>query len=471
MGYCGGLSRHGQGARQAAHATSHATGRCVSGHLYPCRVDSAPIILYARDILSSRLATLESPLTTKPSSDEPPAQLHLDIDQLEPEEDAGSDTLSRYRYQAELAVRPCLSILAGEPVERVICEWHEDYVVSFTNASTQLVSVKHLEAARPRWTVRGLCRDGGLAHLFWRWRAAGQRVTCLVQTNSGMRTGADEPADLQDCCSAGDDAGLDRWATILQRVFAEESNAHQVSVEEVRAFLSILHIEDGLPGRRDIEAKNLQELVPAAFVKLGIPSYQHSTMYGRLVDEVIKASCGASQEDVLAALANPGRLDADSRLRQRVAAKTLDRTRLMRVLAPLKGQSIFLMSFQKTNVGPSRLQEKLARAGLGPTTINNARNLRLNWILHLRRWSIGLPRGDAPFSSIKARILDIAALVEERMRIPGEVYGASMMQEFRAELDAALQRFPELNSIDSSLLLGCAFDLTQECKIMWSDDF
>lgn len=414
---------------------------------------------------------MESFLTTAPAPDELEGQLHLDIESLEPPEDAGSDTLSRYRYQAELAVRPCLAMLAGEAIERVICEWHEDYVVSTPNARTQLISVKHLEETQPRWTVRGLCFEGGVAHLFKRWRAAGQRVTCLLQTNSGMRAASNEPADLKRCCAAGDTEGLERWATILRPHIAESCNSHTLTILEVRTFLGILRIEDALPGRQDIEARNLQEYVPKALAGLNIPATRHRTMYHRLVDEVIRASSGAGQEDVLATLADPTRLDADSLLRGRVAAKTLDRQRLLRALTPSGGQDTHLINLHAESRTPSKLQSKLTKGGFGPTAIRNARNLRMNWLLHLHRWTIGLPDADAEFGNIRARVLDVAAAAENRTRVPGGLYGPAMMEEIRARFSDHSDPISGLSSVDGMLLFGCAFDLTEDCEIWWSDHF
>lgn len=57
--------------------------------------------------------------------DDPDGSGHA-IFELKPEEDSGSDTLGRYRYQAEVAARECLAMLTEDAIDFVVCEWHED---------------------------------------------------------------------------------------------------------------------------------------------------------------------------------------------------------------------------------------------------------------------------------------------------------------------------------------------------------
>jgi hypothetical protein len=94
-----------------------------------------------------------------------------------PQDDAGAEAQARFEYQVDLATCSCLQMLAGESIDEVICEWHEDYVVTWSGHPRELTSVKHLERDRPRWTMRGLISDGGVKHLYDRWvkRAGGAR--------------------------------------------------------------------------------------------------------------------------------------------------------------------------------------------------------------------------------------------------------------------------------------------------------
>ncbi|MFE5558320.1 dsDNA nuclease domain-containing protein [Streptomyces sp. NPDC056544] len=116
--------------------------------------------------------------------------------------DIGSDTLGNYRYQVEVAAQICVALLTQGFVESVVCEWHEDFVVSYADGSVELVSVKHRGKRRNPWNVADLCKDGGLAHLFDRWRACDglSNVRLRLATNAGLTTGKGGATTLKAMC-------------------------------------------------------------------------------------------------------------------------------------------------------------------------------------------------------------------------------------------------------------------------------
>ena len=120
----------------------------------------------------------------------------------------------------------------------------------------------------------------------------------------------------------------------------------------------------------------------------------------------------------------------------------------------------------------TRLVAKLLRGGFGPTAINDARNLRLNWEAHRRRWMTDLPVAVDHFDGVAAMVLNAAHTAENQTRGNGEVpYGIEMFRVLEAELGQRDLRLPGSEPADVRLLLGCAFDLTDECQIWWSDQF
>jgi len=50
------------------------------------------------------------------------------LDEVEPRESAGRDTIARYQAQFRAAAYECLSILSGETIDRVYCDYHDDFV-------------------------------------------------------------------------------------------------------------------------------------------------------------------------------------------------------------------------------------------------------------------------------------------------------------------------------------------------------
>ncbi|MFB6561524.1 dsDNA nuclease domain-containing protein [Streptomyces sp. NPDC056400] len=83
------------------------------------------------------------------------------IFRVAPAVDIWSDTLGNYRYQAEVAAQICVALLTQGFVESVVCEWHEDFVVSYADGSVELVSVKHRGKRRNPWNVRICARTEG----------------------------------------------------------------------------------------------------------------------------------------------------------------------------------------------------------------------------------------------------------------------------------------------------------------------
>ncbi|MGW2684598.1 dsDNA nuclease domain-containing protein [Streptomyces sp. NPDC001414] len=144
-----------------------------------------------------------------------PNASELTIFDLAPEEDSGSDTLGRYRYQAEVAARDCLAMLTQDAIDFVVCEWHEDFVVAWTDGSVELVSVKHREGTQGPWTLAELCKSGGLTHLFDRWCACecAANVRLRLATNAALKPGKGNAGVLARMCGPEPEvtAGLTAW--------------------------------------------------------------------------------------------------------------------------------------------------------------------------------------------------------------------------------------------------------------------
>jgi hypothetical protein len=400
--------------------------------------------------------------------------LNVPLEEIEPPDDAGADTLGRFQFQIELTLQDCLAAIVEERIERVICEFHEDYIVYRAGAPRCLVSVKHLEESRPRWTLRGLCDAGGVFHLFGRWRAASEDATCLLRTNTGLLTGHDKPGGLQRCCTSGDEASRVVWAERLEPIFNEKlSDDVKTTVSEVERFLTVLRLEDQLPKRTEIRAHNIVYLMPEVLQYLGQPADRTTEIYDLLVQEVDRACRKETDRSMLAMLADPDRLDGSSALASTIEAKTITKGRLLRAIArPREVAATTLRVQELQSTSASRLKAKLAKGGFGPTAINNARNLRLHWEAHRHRWSSDLPVHIDRFEEAKAIVLGAAEVAENRTRSANrQPYGATMLEELRRELASRRIDVPGSNPGDVELLVGCAFQLTDECVVWWSDEF
>ncbi|MFJ6755355.1 dsDNA nuclease domain-containing protein [Streptomyces sp. NPDC091273] len=140
----------------------------------------------------------------------------------------------------------CIALLTQDSVESVVCEWHEDFVVSHTDGLAELVSVKHRGKRRNPWNVADFCKDGGLAHLFDRWCACDglSNVRLRLATNAGLATGKVSATALKAMCggdprtTAGVDDMAKAVAQYLLRVVADAGRRSPATVLAPRAVRS-----------------------------------------------------------------------------------------------------------------------------------------------------------------------------------------------------------------------------------------
>lgn len=80
----------------------------------------------------------------------------MKLHEVSPREQDGRDTLSRYKAQTKAIGLACLEILDNNGVDRVYCDWHDDYVVRKTIDNDTLycfVQVKTKSKQRAQWSL------------------------------------------------------------------------------------------------------------------------------------------------------------------------------------------------------------------------------------------------------------------------------------------------------------------------------
>lgn len=138
------------------------------------------------------------------ATDASAAQLVITVD---PEDDAGAETADWYEWQVVMAAADGLALYVQaldangritDDESRIVCERHEDWVV-LQGQDAELVSAKHKDPAYGAYTtLRKLFDDGGLAHLFRRWLALGAKPTCRLVTTPGLSAGPAQ--NLEKAC-------------------------------------------------------------------------------------------------------------------------------------------------------------------------------------------------------------------------------------------------------------------------------
>lgn len=344
------------------------------------------------------------------------------------------------------------AMIGGEPIHCIYNELHADYLVVYTDDRLPcLCSVKHLEPTQPRWTTKALCSDGGLKTLFTRWEDLNRSVTCLLQTNSGLRSGATGPAALLRCSGDSDEAASIRkiWAPVLAEEFGASSAA-------VAKFLESLAIQDRLPDREHVRYVNLARLTSHAG-SLGIPISSVEKAYDAAVHMVEAAgrNAGLKAKESLATVT--GDLTPEHRDQTLRELKRVSETELRQAIASVDGH--------RGSSADSRLRVKLRRGGIGPVGVSRATTLRADWLAKSSEKSVGLPQTDVELRDIEREVLRLAHLAEQATRIPGAEYGEAMIFHLGEQLSSQQVVAP------ADILLGCAYELTDQCRIFWSDEF
>lgn len=201
-----------------------------------------------------------------------------------PPDDSGADTSDRYDWQAAMAAADSLALylqslddhgrLPQDCDGRVLCEWQEDWVL-LNGADAELVSGKHRDPSVSAFTtVNKLADEGGLAHLFERWSALGEKPLCRLVTTGGIAAG--DPHDVLAACEyfrklrlAGaavvvtDErrdivdklrAAIGRYHTaVAARWNGETTVPAEVQRAEVARFMAMLRVDHGKPQRTHIE--------------------------------------------------------------------------------------------------------------------------------------------------------------------------------------------------------------------------
>lgn len=430
------------------------TRRCWAGNCIPQRkID-----------VRSRAVTTGAPLPDR--GDRPETAWLL---QRPAPDDAGAQTQSSFRFQHECTARACAPLLVRERVTFVICEEHEDFIVFLEDSAPELVSVKHRDASRGAWTFDSLLTDGGVAHLFERWLATGQRARCRLMTNGALRSGDGQARVFASACHSRDPTQVRPWA---RKLVAKLKLKRRDAEDVVTRFAIVLSIEADLPSRSYIGAVNLRELIVPAMERAGLQPDGAEDCYERLLAAIARCNRDAvgDRVDMLEIVADPDRMSAEIVANRRLARRTIDRdTAASLLLAPSRSTAPRL-SVDADAPAASRLQAKLRQGGLGPTAIAAAVRLRAAWYAYEKTRRLSVPGGDAAFDDLRVRVQELAGLSESRQDRTA-IYGTFMHLDVRQTVTVdALGSSPPFH-VDDQLLQGLVFQLTDECFIWWSERF
>ncbi|GAA4925649.1 hypothetical protein GCM10025331_05980 [Actinoplanes utahensis] len=378
-------------------------------------------------------------------------------------EDRGHETAKWYAYQYACTVRECFAMLT-KPHPWVLCEWHTDYVCAGPDGIQPhtLVSVKHRSQDQGAWALADLPVRGGFKVLFERWIASERTNSCRWVTNNGFKVGENQARELSRVLSSKSE---DRDTDALKWFASNMQSAIGASnVDDAIHFLSTLTMYSTGGDEHSMQALVIDDTVRPTLARLGVrPGFARAAYNAafKLVDEAVRGL-------------NPEEPDVDWMVGDDLAdhSKGVRMITKARFLQRLQDSGIPITSdaIEDQNATGTAMSRKLRAGMLGPTAISAAPRLRRRWYEIEASFRPDVP---SPFADevgrIRAEILHRALNAELRTRTAGSSYGPQMHMELSKSLSGA-----DLNPkipVGLPELMGCVYQLTDECQIWWSDEF
>ncbi|MGX1266815.1 dsDNA nuclease domain-containing protein [Streptomyces phaeoluteigriseus] len=436
----------------------------------------------------------------RPLEPDGPNASELTIFDLAPEEDSGSDTLGRYRYQAEVAARDCLAMLTQDAIDFVVCEWHEDFVVAWTDGSVELVSVKHREGTQGPWTLAELCKSGGLTHLFDRWCACecAANVRLRLATNAALKPGRGNAGVLARMCGPEPEvtAGLADMAEDIARHMLKvrwkqpypnvpdtpvckvaDIQIPEGFVDKVVRFLAVLEISCKPPHRENITDVNIQRLLVPAVEALKLAHVDLENSYRAIVDRIERANRDESDRGQLAVyIADPSRVRHSTQMQQRIGRRRITRDIIRREIV---FTSVPLPTFPRGQApvvapGGAKLRRKLRRGRVPSDEAAFAERLRSAWYTTWSERRSGLAGDETDLLNLSTDVLAMAFDCRRHARgqvAEGSEFGIKMNDLLAERLKVDALPSPPPFQLNHLHLRGLAYQLCDECHFFFSEPF
>ena len=373
-------------------------------------------------------------------------------------EDWGSDTLARFRYQAEVTLPYCLAMLFSQnDIVEVIPEHLEDIALRTTDG-WRFLQVKSRNPERGLWTASNLfSKKGGALRTLYRTYLLTKSLDPSLEL---LLEGAVKTNDPIQTLLVEHDRDL------LVPMAMDKLGASRVSAED---FLRCVTLNESVPHRSVIHATNarlLHERAPS------LTQPELEALHNSFLFEIEKAMrCEPLGALWPRSLVHPRKRPkaSDDRLR----LKTLDAQRLSVIGEPLtRVTRPLLKRFVEPNSrSVSALTQKLILGGAPPTIVERARNLQAN-ALHQRyeRASVSLTCQNEVLTDLQERLLtyaQTATALHEVSVAPAPRIWSELLDKF--DNNASQIDRNNLVRADPMLLMGEACILSDECAFNWGN--
>lgn len=422
-------------------------------------------------------------------------------------DDAGANTLDRYDWQASMAAADGLQLyldalgpdkrLRSDDSRRILCEYQEDWV-ALDGDLAELVSAKHRDPSVDAYrTVNQLADDGGLAHLFLRWRALEEKPTCRLTTTGGLASG--DPQDLEAATTilremrqAGQDVTLpNSYLSSVAKLHSavrtysgkhlpsawvkgsEDEVSEEDQRQQVARFLSMLKVHHSLTRRADIGFA-----APAKFAK---PVVEHlgfdvpceavwNAVYGLFYTRMRAAGprADATISPVLSFANGSGpstSADRERELSNRiVTVHDIDAAVMVAVINPAAYETL------GSPIRLSRAAVKMRKGDCSDNSIERGEQLRKDYHHYWRGRLTGDPTAVAERDRLRRLLLRVSDKADTPLVRSNSKWGPDFWKSIQDLLDGIPQEKIPVG-MDVDLLLGGISDLANACQVWFSDRF
>lgn len=390
----------------------------------------------------------------------------MGIHTVTPPDDTGSDTLRRYRYQAEIAFLFCLQCVCTDLVKSVIVEHFEDLVVEYQD-HWYFIQIKTRDAETGPWKLsHTLGRSGGLRSLWRTYNALSNALesTITERCRFGLfLEGSIARQDLLGSMVKGN--GRNISGELVDQV-SGKINGDRTSV---RTFLEVVFVEPDQVTRSAIADRNFRLLVeaaPEADLNRVKDAYEHCI-------EMVGHAMAAEQIGEHLANVVLGTTQWDSLQQSKMKAKILRRQQLEKPLEIVTRKAYPLLERvgDSTLPPPTVLEEKLLAGEASPENIANAKTLRANAyreLAKLRASQIFSERLDSQLGDLEQRLKVQNGLISSSHGDRGNRVNEILHQTLELYKKDPHSLDPNgLLSADPFHLLGYLYELADRCEITW----
>jgi hypothetical protein len=370
-----------------------------------------------------------------------------------PPDDTGTDTLKRFRYQAQLALPFCLACARKEKVRSIIMEHFEDIVVEYDD-HWHFIQVKTRNADRGHWKLTDAM--DGLKSLY---RAFNETSNLEAKYSLFIEGAISARDDLNALTRSKSGISNDLVQKISQKLEIEDSNC--------RTFLESVTVHPNQPPRAHITSHNIHLM---GQVSASTSTHEIESLEKRLTDEILRAmSCDRLDNLLYHYITKMGELEDE--IRARVDAKRLTANNITDILGSLtSGDYPLLLRITDLNVPtPTNLEKKLIAGGATERIIMDAKNLRANAsIREAEILASGFLNQEDKITDVQIRIQTLTnSIVEnhDESEKPAKIIWRTVLDELTKKRESVDPY--RIYKQDPYLLLGAVCGLSDECCIDW----